>query len=85
MGASQFDNPDSPGGRSTTVWDEILKAETVRSFSDLDKDGDGFITASELRQALGKDVSIDALIKEADKNGDGKIDYQEFSDLLRHS
>jgi hypothetical protein len=85
VGASQFDNPDSPGGRSTTVWDEILKAETVRSFSDLDKDGDGFITASELRQALGKDVSIDALIKEADKNGDGKIDYQEFSDLLRHS
>merc|ERR1712072_1161351 len=85
VGASQFYNPDSPGGRSTTVWDEILKAETVRSFSDLDKDGDGFITASELRQALGKDVSIDALIKEADKNGDGKIDYQEFSDLLRHS
>lgn len=85
VGASQFDNPDSPGGRSTTVWDEILKAETVRSFSDLDKDGDGFITTSELRQALGKDVSIDALIKEADKNGDGKIDYQEFSDLLRHS
>ena len=50
-----------------------------------EKDGDGFITTSELRQALGKDVSIDALIKEADKNGDGKIDYQEFSDLLRHS
>ncbi len=85
VGASQFDNPDSPGGRSTTVWDEILKAETVRSFSDLDKDGDGFITASELRQALGKDVSVDALIQQADRNGDGKIDYQEFSDLLRHS
>mgnify|MGYP001975267030 FL=1 len=85
VGASQFDNPDSPGGRSTTVWDEILKAETVRSFSDLDQDGDGFITASELRKALGQDASVSSLIEEADRNGDGKIDYQEFRDLLRHS
>ena len=85
VGASQFDNPDSPGGRSTTVWDEILKAETVRSFSDLDQDGDGFITASELRKALGQDASVRSLIEEADRNGDGKIDYQEFRDLLRHS
>lgn len=87
VGASQFDKPDSPGGRSTTVWDEILKAQTVRdlAFSDLDKDRDGFITADELHRVLGKDAAVDALILEADKNGDGKIDYKEFSDLLRHS
>lgn len=85
VGASQFDNPDSPGGRSTTVWDEILKAQTIREFAQLDKDGDGFITAKELRAALGKDAAVSALIQEADKNGDGKIDVQEFNDLLRHS
>merc|ERR1712072_841403 len=33
VGASQFDKPDSPGGRSTTVWDEILKAQTVRDLA----------------------------------------------------
>jgi len=85
VGASQFDNPDSPGGRSTTVWDEILKAQTIREFAQLDTDGDGFITAKELRAALGKDAAVSALIQEADKNGDGKIDVQEFNDILRHS
>ena len=85
VGASQFDNPDSPGGRSTTVWDEILKAQTIREFAQLDMDGDGFITAKELRSVLGEDAAVSSLIQEADKNGDGKIDFQEFNDLLRHS
>lgn len=46
-----------------------------------DKDGDGFISAHELRVVmmnLGEKLSekeVDDMLKEADINGDGKIDY----------
>ena len=42
----------------------------------------GYIEASELMAAIGKDEAIADLIKEADKNGDGMIDYSEFFHLL---
>lgn len=47
-----------------------------------DKDGDGFISAKELRQVmtnLGEkltDSDVEDMFAEADVNGDGKIDYQ---------
>ena len=44
---------------------------------------DGFITADELRDTLGNSANVEDLIKQADRNGDGKIDYSEFCDLLR--
>ena len=47
-----------------------------------DRDGDGCITASELRQvmySMGErlsDEEIANMVTEADKNGDGVIDYE---------
>ena len=47
-----------------------------------DRDGDGCITASELRQvmySMGERLSeeeIANMVTEADKNGDGVIDYE---------
>lgn len=47
-----------------------------------DKNGDGFITADELKKVmtnLGEKLSdeeIDDMIKEADLNGDGKVDFK---------
>ncbi|GAX79943.1 hypothetical protein CEUSTIGMA_g7383.t1 [Chlamydomonas eustigma] len=63
--------------------DELLQ----KAFSQLDRDGSGTIDISELAQAL-KDFGIfdndaEELMKSADSNGDGQIDYQEFSFLLR--
>lgn len=83
IGASMFDRPSEE--RATSVWDEILKAEAVRnlSFADLDKNGDGYITAPELRAVLGPNARVNELIKEADRNGDGMIDRREFANLLR--
>lgn len=46
---------------------------------------DGYVDAQELRNQLGASVDVEALIKQADKNGDGKIDYNEFCDILRDS
>lgn len=50
-----------------------------------DRDGDGFITADELKMKLGSQADVSQLIAAADKNGDGKIDYQEFCELVRNA
>ena len=58
--------------------DEGMRA----SFKVFDIDGDGFIDAAELRQTmhdLGESLSdrdVESMIKSADKNGDGRIDYE---------
>ena len=49
------------------------------------RDGDGFVTAEDLRMKLGSQEDVGQLIAAADKNGDGKIDYAEFCELLRNS
>jgi len=47
------------------------------AFCKLDLDADGTITKAEIEQVLNtKDAQ--ALIAEVDKNGDGKVDYEEF-------
>ena len=53
-------------------------------FQELDLDNSGFVTRDELKKALlkkRKDVPeevVDEIIKMADKDGDGKIDIDEF-------
>lgn len=65
-------------------------------FAMFDKDGDGKITASELKQLLGSSEQFknkpekfwDDMIKEVDLNGDGEvgrrdqIDYEEFAAMI---
>jgi calmodulin len=59
--------------------DEIELRESFRVF---DKNGDGYITASELRQVmltLGEkltDDEVNEMIREADVDGDGKVNYE---------
>jgi Ca2+-binding EF-hand superfamily protein len=47
-------------------------------FDQIDDDGNGYITAEELTKLMGTSDHVQALIKDADKNGDGMIDFQEF-------
>lgn len=44
-----------------------------------DKDGNGFLSKSELKEAVGNSISakeLDDLMKEADTNHDGKVNYE---------
>jgi len=66
-----------------------LEEEEIRdAFIVFDRDGNGMVSASELRHvmsSLGDDLTdeeIDEMIREADVNGDGQIDFGEFKILL---
>ncbi|KAF8063742.1 CPK2 [Scenedesmus sp. PABB004] len=59
-----------------------------KAFKQLDRDGSGTITSEELSDALRRFGIYDdakALLEAADTNGDGLIDYAEFSWLLRNT
>jgi len=68
-----------------------LKEEKLfMAFKMFDKDGNGKISAQELKEVLGNaelysekdEKAWDDLIKEADLNGDGEIDYNEFLTMM---
>ncbi|TKV91686.1 hypothetical protein SEVIR_9G113600v4 [Setaria viridis] len=54
------------------------------AFDVIDKDGDGYISAAELRQVmtnLGEKVTdqeVKEMIREADTDGDGRVSFEEF-------
>ena len=64
--------------------------ELLDSFKVFDKNGDGFITEKELRDTLKTlheemdPETLNNMIKEADKNGDGRVDYAEFVKIMKH-
>jgi calmodulin len=63
--------------------------EDIReAFKVFDRDGDGFISAAELRHVLTnlgeklKGEEVDMMIREADIDGDGQINYKEFVEMM---
>ena len=68
---------------------EYVDDEEVKSmFAHADKDGNGFISAAELRHVmtnLGEkltDEEVDEMIREADIDGDGQVNYEEFVTMM---
>ena len=59
-------------------------AELQKAFEVMDANKDGVVTKDELKsllKGLGEDVTdevVDEMIKIADENGDGKIQFEEF-------
>ena len=70
--------------KSSDTDDEIKEA-----FKVFDKDGDGYITSSELKsvmKSLGEKLTeseIEEMIREADTDGDGQVNYSEFMTMMR--
>ncbi|KAG0520844.1 hypothetical protein BDA96_08G109100 [Sorghum bicolor] len=59
------------------------------AFQYFDKDGSGYITADELQQACDEfgieDVRLEDMIGEVDQDNDGRIDYNEFVEMMQKS
>jgi len=68
--------------------DDNAEEEMLEAFRVFDTDGNGSITADELRQIfvnLGEKLTeeeIADMIEEADTDGDGEINYQEFVTMM---
>merc|ERR1712151_427786 len=62
--------------------------ELIEAFKVFDRDGNGFISAAELRHVmtnLGEkltDEEVDEMTREADVDGDGQINYEEFVKMM---
>ena len=93
---SKFDNvmPTSKGAPLTT-WDHVIRSVESSGannrymnprevFNTLDKNGDGFIDAKELHGHLGgsSKEAVESIMNQADKQGNGKISYAEFTNVL---
>ena len=64
--------------------------DTAHAFTVFDRDGDGLITAEELKLTmnnLGEPLTraeVTSMIAEADLDGDGKINYTEFQMMIQN-
>ncbi|KYQ99709.1 calmodulin [Tieghemostelium lacteum] len=73
---------------SRKMQDNDTEEEIREAFKVFDKDGNGFISAAELRHvmtSLGEKLSnedVDDMIREADLDGDGQINYDEFVKMM---
>ncbi|CAI5455975.1 unnamed protein product [Caenorhabditis angaria] len=84
---------DNDGNIDFTEFLVIARANpislTLRAvFDELDVDGDGYITRSELRTAFQRmghslsDQDIKAIYKHVDQNNDGRINFDEFCEMI---
>ena len=68
--------------------DTDSEEEILEAFKVFDKDGNGFISAAELRHVmtnLGEKLTeeeVEEMIKEADFDGDGQVNYDEFVKMM---
>lgn len=68
--------------------DENAEEEMLEAFKVFDSDGNGNISADELRQIMANlgekltDEEVDEMVKEADIDGDGEINYEEFVRMM---
>ena len=65
--------------------------EIREAFKIFDRDGNGYIDSKELKQVVTRmghvltNEEADEFMKEADLNGDGKLDYNEFMLMMLQS
>uniref|UniRef100_J3M0D3 non-specific serine/threonine protein kinase n=1 Tax=Oryza brachyantha TaxID=4533 RepID=J3M0D3_ORYBR len=62
--------------------------DLLRAFQHFDKDNSGYITRDELEQAMEEygmsdEANIKQVLDEVDKDKDGRIDYEEFVEMMR--
>merc|ERR1712186_169640 len=84
-GNGTIDFPEFLSLMARKMKDTDTEEELIEVF---DRDGNGFISAAELRHVmtnLGEkltDEEVDEMIREADVDGDGQINYEEFVKMM---
>lgn len=87
-GNGTIDFPEFLTMMARKMKDTDSEEEILEAFKVFDKDGNGFISAAELRHImtnLGEKLSdeeVDEMIREADIDGDGQINYEEFVKMM---
>ena len=87
-GNGTIDFPEFLTMMARKMKDTDSEEEILEAFKVFDKDGNGFISAAELRHImtnLGEkltDEEVDEMIREADIDGDGQINYEEFVKVM---
>mmetsp|Transcript_147483 Transcript_147483/g.209368 ORF Transcript_147483/g.209368 Transcript_147483/m.209368 type:complete len:149 (-) Transcript_147483:5-451(-) len=88
VGSSTVDFPEFLTVMSKNMKPPASEEEIKEAFRVFDKEGDGFVSASELRHVmtnLGEKLTedeIDEMITEADDDSDGQIKYAEFVKMM---
>ena len=88
----EFLNLITTGEKRNVIRTALVHRHGVReAFKKYDKDGNGVITRDEFRkvvedkyQARLRTDQVDQMMLNVDKNGDGKIDYEEFYKAFRY-
>ena len=68
--------------------DEDSEYELLEAFKKFDSDGDGEVSANEVRDVLLQlgqnlsDAELEAMMAEVDEDGDGVISFSEFKQLM---
>ncbi|KAF7031242.1 hypothetical protein CFC21_042601 [Triticum aestivum] len=86
-GNGTIDFPEFLNLMARKMKDTDSEEELKEAFRVFDKDQNGFISAAELRQVmtnLGEKLSeeVEEMVREADVDGDGQINYDEFVKVM---
>ncbi|CAN6933664.1 unnamed protein product [Brassica oleracea] len=87
-GNGTIDFPEFLNLMAKKMKDTDSEEELKEAFRVFDKDQNGFISAAELRHVmtnLGEkltDEEVDEMVREADVDGDGQINYEEFVKIM---
>ena len=87
-GNGTIDFPEFLTMMARKLKDVDAEAEIREAFKVFDKDGNGLISANELRHvmtSLGEkltDEEVDEMMREADIDGDGFVNYEEFVKMM---
>merc|ERR1712217_869504 len=87
-GNGTIDFPEFLSLMERKMKDTAPEEDLIEAFKVFDRDGNGFISAAELRHVmtnLGEkltDEEVDEMIREADVDGDGQINYEEFVKMM---
>ena len=86
--SGKIDLPEFLHMMAKRISDTNLEEDILEAFKVFDRDGNGFITAKELKLVmsnLGESLSeeeVEAMIIEVDMDGDGCINYAEFFNMV---